>query len=311
MSLNTINRYLNELKDSISRDDKDLINILEKKLAENYEKVYHKIQFYELPYENLLQIISNVDFNSFDDLFHVLETTIEHFIRFHEDQSYLLLKSLKLENCEFTLDEYINILINFTSIPILLSLKQFIETNDQLPERDYPGEIEKLNKEISSYKLEIEAYKKKIDNLNHKISDSNYIRAKLSINQESRIKNILNAKKFRELKLWEKTSTLESNPYWADISDEILLEKLGNAIQEADRDSEINEVLLLLDSIDWKRIQLESPQFIYLISFIKSSKFFVALKEALESDLVDFDYEYELQMKDKEIADLKREKISK
>ena len=326
MSSSSITHYINELQGAIANDDKENINILEKKLEKKFENVYSKIQFYKLPYENILRIIGNVDFSSIKDLFSVLAKTIDYFTTFYPDKSLFLLQFLKFENCTFSLNDYIQILINFKQIPIILSLKQFVEADAELPERDYLGEISALNQQIATFKKENENYKKlietyeketkdlnnKINDLNYKIkmADFDYIKQKLSFNRDSQIKEILNSKKFRDLKLWEKISLVGTNDSWLSFSDDELITKLGNLIQEAEKESGINAVLLLLDAIKWKNTRLKYPQFIYLFRFIKSSKFFVALNETFEPDLVYRDYEYELQIKDQEIQKLKRTIIS-
>ena len=132
---------------------KEEIDKLEKELIHNIDEASKYECFFKLPLNNILSIISKVDFTMFDEkneALTLLNTIVIKTIQAHfeEKETVLILQSIDLTDMLFTYDEIFSILEKFTNCPILKQYCQLYNENQSLPEKDRDYEIKQKDLEI-------------------------------------------------------------------------------------------------------------------------------------------------------------------
>ena len=151
-----MSKYLSELQSAIkSNKSQDIIKSCETKLANYIDDVFNLKEFYQLPLNNLLNVIKESDFSSIDDQLHIIKTIIQNTVDYYPDSAALLLHSFDLENCFLTLEDCIGIIKCFKTCKICQRLCDLYQEYQQLPEKDFSGEIAKKDKILNQYKIQL------------------------------------------------------------------------------------------------------------------------------------------------------------
>ena len=171
----SIDSLLNELVESIQNKEKsNLISEYEKKLSEKISDLAENSQFYKLPTANILSIINQVDFSKIKDSANLIQKLIKNmsnelFLQqskaeessTNAKQSYeseiLLLKAIRCENCDFSLDDCLHILLTIKdceifekTVHLIRELQQNMEKECEARLQEKENELKELREKVNS-----------------------------------------------------------------------------------------------------------------------------------------------------------------
>ena len=150
-----LNQLQNELKKR-TKDNKE-ISFLENQLSEHFEYLITFDEFYSLPMDNINHIITNVNFESFDDYFQLLKTFLTKLSKTNED-SILILKSIQCLDLELTQEQCMELVSLFNQYELINKLATSYEIQRALITPDYQFRIEQQEKQIKEMKEFIDSY---------------------------------------------------------------------------------------------------------------------------------------------------------
>ena len=157
----SVQHIVNKLKKEINeRNRKDIIDNLEEMLSENSKELSKNQSFFQLPLKNVLEVISRISFNSFDesdDVCEILQCIIKNTISAHykEKKTLLILQNIDISQIFLTYENILSLFELFTNCPILQYFCNLYNERQQLPEKDYEYELNQKDKEIEKMKSQI------------------------------------------------------------------------------------------------------------------------------------------------------------
>ena len=124
------------------------VSAYEKQIAKKI-KIYVDIDdFYNLPFQNILNIVKNIDFDeNEDDAVEICQTLISNTYEHYPDQTIQFLNVI--QSSSFNEDEIVEILSAFTESPLLVAYFKPILEKKTFPDKDYDYEIEQLKNNIT------------------------------------------------------------------------------------------------------------------------------------------------------------------
>ena len=137
---------------------------LEQKFIENISDFSTNQEFFDLPLQNLLTIISKVNFSELNSPVEVISNLCKNIISKYgvQKESIFLLLDINTKDCSFSIHDIINILSNFTNSDILQKLKDLYQSKKRLPKIDYQyllkvkdAEIDRLTEELTSKEIKL------------------------------------------------------------------------------------------------------------------------------------------------------------
>ena len=149
VSRNRIKKLQEEL--SKTKKDNELIENLYKSISNGIENASSLDEFYDIPYTNLYNIISKVDFSTVENYIDVIKTIINKFYEKY-NKGVGLLSVISCKSCIFTMRDIIEILKCFKNSDLLSKLWDSFNDNEELPVVDYEYEIERREKKIEELK---------------------------------------------------------------------------------------------------------------------------------------------------------------
>ena len=165
MSLSLISKLKTLVEESGS---KEIMEGYEDVISEEIEKYVKEEKFYELPTNEIFQIIGKSDIGDIGDIDFLCEV-ISKIHKKKGKESTLLLNVVKRE--EATLEECIKILSTFEQCPICQRTCELFNEDKDLPERDFEHENETLKKEIETLKKKTKETKTYFPPVTEKPSD--------------------------------------------------------------------------------------------------------------------------------------------
>ena len=110
--MKTIDKLQQEIK---GENRKEIIDSFEESIAEDIEKATKEKQFFSLPLNNILNIVSKTNLSEQEDPISLIKTIITKTIENHseEKETLLLLSSIKTNDIELTLESCVDILSLF------------------------------------------------------------------------------------------------------------------------------------------------------------------------------------------------------
>ena len=113
-------------------DEQTFVVYLEEAITENITKATKEKQFFSLPLNNILNIVSKTNLSEQEDQedpISLIKTIITQTIENHseEKETLLLLSSIKTNDIELTLEQCVDILSLFTQCNIFIQLEKEIE----------------------------------------------------------------------------------------------------------------------------------------------------------------------------------------
>ena len=153
-----ISNLLNKLKEKLSNISVEFdIDELEQKLASLFSFLYKNADFYKLPFQNVLSIISKTDFTSMGNTANVIISLINSIKdNYSNEDSILLLNSIKCKNnSSFTIDSCIDILKSFPSSQLLSLICHVFDNNKRISIQNYENQIQKLTLENKKLQKQI------------------------------------------------------------------------------------------------------------------------------------------------------------
>ena len=160
---NTLLKLDEEIK---GKNRKEVIQSYEEILSKNIEDLSKNDFFFNLPLQNILSIISKVNFNKLKENSNdILENVIKNTIKMHfeEKETILLLQNINKNTISlFSYENILSIMKLITNCPILVKFCKLYNEQLQLPVVDYEYEIQQKDKEIERLKK----YSKKVNQTN-------------------------------------------------------------------------------------------------------------------------------------------------
>ena len=154
--------YILKLKNEISGKKRtNFITLYETIIAENIIQAIQQESFFSLPLNNIVNIVSQINFSEQDDPISCIKTIISQTIKNHleEKETVLLLSSVKTNKIELTLDQCVDILSLFTRSNICMRLHKKYQDFKQIVDIDPNYEINEKEKEIQHLKKQNEQQK--------------------------------------------------------------------------------------------------------------------------------------------------------
>ena len=149
-----IDFLLKQLKNAIEEDFAgEIITAYEESLSEYADELSNNQNFYNLPFENLLRIVKQIDFSKFADRVMIIERIISQTTAKYSDQALRLIPAFSFSNAKPTPLEALEMVSYFSRCDIIDSLQEL----NQSVEIDYDYEIEKRDQEIESDHIIIES----------------------------------------------------------------------------------------------------------------------------------------------------------
>ena len=144
-------------KEIKGKNRKDAIEILEEQLIKNVEKLSKNENFFNLPLNNILSVISKVDFNEIDEITEILHNIIKNIIKAHskEKETILILQNLNITTISFSHEEIFSILELITNCPILVKYCNLYKEQNKEVDIDYEYEIQQKDKEIEKLRQQM------------------------------------------------------------------------------------------------------------------------------------------------------------
>ena len=152
--MKTIDKLIKEIN---GENRKELIDSLEGAITEDLTKVIKEKQFFSLPLNNILNIVSKIYLSEQEDPISLIKTIITKTIENHseEKETLLLLSSIKTNDIEITLEQCVDILSLFKQCDIFIQLNKKYHENDKEVDIDRGYLIEQKEKEILELKQEL------------------------------------------------------------------------------------------------------------------------------------------------------------
>ena len=164
--LTVIKKISNEIND---KNRPEMIESFKDILIDSFDLTSQEKTFYSLPLEIVLEVISKVDFSSFDCDVSLLKTIVKHTVTAHpeEKETLFLLHLIKTHFFPLTLNDCVKILSFFSNSELCIKLGElYNEMNSPSLEVDYDlklkekeEEIKSLNSLVSDLKESNERYK--------------------------------------------------------------------------------------------------------------------------------------------------------
>ena len=155
-SMNVLLHYIEENKSFDEQKYQEFI-------TNNITSLASTTNFFSLSLQNLLSIISNVDFSIQEEPYELIQHIIKKTIEQHkeEENKLFMLNAINCDNCSFTIQEFIEILSNFDSSSICTKLYKTFLAEELQPVEDYDYILSEKDKEINQLKKEIASYQEK------------------------------------------------------------------------------------------------------------------------------------------------------
>ena len=142
----SVESLIAQLQESISNkksdSNKEEEENLELKISKLIDQCYFSKNFYKLPLETVLSILSRIDFSDVDGNIQVFKEIISNSVESYNKQSILLLTTLRCAECPYTVDECIDILKQFNNSELCYKLCNLYEQEKSLSP-NYQIEIDK------------------------------------------------------------------------------------------------------------------------------------------------------------------------
>ena len=144
-------KTIDKLKQEINGENrKEIIDSFEESIAEDMTKATKEKQFFSLPLNNILNIVSKTNLSEQEDPISLIKTIITKTIENHskEKETLLLLHSLNTNDIELTLEQCVDILSLFTQCDIFIQLHNKFHENKQIVDIDTDYLIEQKEKDL-------------------------------------------------------------------------------------------------------------------------------------------------------------------
>ena len=136
---------------------KNIINQLELNISKQIEQTVNCKEFFNLPIENILNIVEKVDLTDIDDSIEFLKTFITKTVEKHsnERETLSLLFSLKTQSLNLSFEEIIEIIQLFKNSSLCRQLGNAYTYNSQLPTVDFDFLLEEKDEKIQNLQKQI------------------------------------------------------------------------------------------------------------------------------------------------------------
>ena len=156
-------KLIKELEKAISSNSKAKIDDIEKIMGKNIREISKESDFYNLPIENIVSIVSKADFTEEGNVVKILQRIIENTTKNYPNESILLLPFIKENYLEsLQIGECLTLLKSFSNCPLCIKLNQLFEYEQSLLQRDLEYEKayeeEKMKKEEQRRKENIKIF---------------------------------------------------------------------------------------------------------------------------------------------------------
>ena len=156
--IQSIVKNLNE--ELMDTNRKNIIDMYEEKLSRNFENLSNSESFFDLPINNILSIISKVNFSDIETNLPKLIEIIKKTISSHknEKETLFLLDCIKVPNDaqSFSFNDCISIFQSFTNNNLCVTLGKLYAVEEQQPILDYEYQLNNKEKEIEILREQIE-----------------------------------------------------------------------------------------------------------------------------------------------------------
>ena len=148
----------NVIQNLMDETDSNKIENLTKEIINNFEDYYENEDLYKLPINNILYIVSQIDFKSIHtDIVQLIKKIVSNTSKFHHNECALLLHSLHCKDLKMTIDDCISIFDCFGSCDLCSKIVNLYKT-DQSVTLDYEYELEARTREIKMLREELSAH---------------------------------------------------------------------------------------------------------------------------------------------------------
>ena len=149
-------KFISELQSAIKLNKShDIIKKYESKLANCIEEVFQLKEFFQLPLNNILNVIKESDFSNIDDQVPIIQTIIQNTVEFYPNSAALLLHSFDLDESSISFQDCMGLIQCFSTCKLCKILGNLFQEYQQIPERDFSCEIAQKDKLIKEYRIQL------------------------------------------------------------------------------------------------------------------------------------------------------------
>ena len=160
-SFNDILAQIDELKSQYQEERRISNEEFNTKLEEYYTTLNSIVkilssteEFYDLPIERIIGVISRIDFSIIKNNYHIIKTFVKNTAKKHGKKANSLLNVLNIEKCNLTSEQSMKILEYFDDNPLLKNAMKMLNENPDV-NLDYDYELEQRDKKIDELQKKI------------------------------------------------------------------------------------------------------------------------------------------------------------